>query len=70
MISNSLEVLFEMRLLYSISVDRSIVAWTGGIPERRCTAHVAVSIILSVLVRRNSSSPCVAYPAHGRIKGD
>ena len=53
-ISNSLEVLFEMRLLHRTSVDRSIVAWTGGLPERRCTAHVAVelgrvSIILSVL---------------------
>ena len=39
-ISNSLEVLFEMRLLYRTSVDRSIVAWTGGIPERRCTPHM------------------------------
>ena len=38
-ISSSLEVLFEMRLLYRTSVDHSIVAWTGGIPERRCMAH-------------------------------
>ena len=50
MISNSLEVLFEMRLLYSTSVDRSIVAWTGGISERKYMAHVTVSIILSVLL--------------------